>query len=811
MKNKQKKQQDANGGVEKKQRRQRLDAWNKAAVVVLTIVLVGCVSVFTLLVSVINEAPNFNPEQLVAGTSSRVYDKDGNIIAELGSEHRDNITYEDIPQDLIDAFLAIEDSRFFQHNGFDLPRFISSAMNNLASGSLSQGGSTLTMQLVDNTWIAAEKENAIQNGQSISSIDNIKYKIQEIYLSLLTEQSIDKQDIFVNYLNRIWFGSDGGTRGVQNAALYYFNKDVNDLNLSECAFLAGVINAPASYSPYYNYDLAMTRRNQTLELMLRHGYISEEEYRLASSTELAFQLEESASFNEDPYQSIVELAVKETRELTGLDPYTTEMDIYTGIDSDAQQLAYELAAGEVYAFPNQYFNAGLTLINNETGEIIAMGPGREYTGDASSRNAATELQQPGSSMKPILEYVNTFDLLGWSTTHTVDDKADDYFHIGRDLQNSDGEYYGEMSLADAVSLSRNTTAASALQDLIDAQGSSYFVDYLKKMGFDDGVADAFDIQYSIGGGNMRCSTLQLANAYSALANGGVRVDAHVIRKVDIRGGESYAYEAEETRVFSEGAAYMMSSILYKTVNGGYPMYTATLANGSYSVYGKTGTSDWGDSGTQYGIPTTAMKDEWTVGYTGDYTVAVWTGYTTEGIQNGYYITLQVLSQNFASKAADALLDLVSENNAPASVARPSSVVSKASGDGGYILSDYYNTQESRTKGMADDPNGTKRKERLELEKKCKDDPTVDESCDGYEEAMKELQNKCSADPTIDKRCDGYEEAIKKKEEQQACEATGGTYADGVCTPPATETPTTPSTPETDGSTTTPPATQTPVA
>src|SRR5699024_3259832 len=163
---------------------------------------------------------------------SRVYDKDGNIIAELGSEHRDNIKYEDIPQDLIDAFLAIEDSRFFQHNGFDLPRLLSSALNNLASGSLSQGGSTLTMQLVDNTWLANAKAQARQNGESLSAIDNIKYKIQEIYLSLLTEQSVGKKDILVNYLNMIWFGSDGGTRGVQNAALYYFGKDVNELNLS---------------------------------------------------------------------------------------------------------------------------------------------------------------------------------------------------------------------------------------------------------------------------------------------------------------------------------------------------------------------------------------------------------------------------------------------------------------------------------------------------------------------------------------------------------------------------------------------------
>lgn len=806
MKNKEKKEQNA---VQKKSKWKRLDAWNKAAIFVLTLVLVGCVCVFTLLVNVISEAPNFNPEQLVAGTSSRVYDKDGNVIAELGSEHRDNITYEDLPQDLIDAFLAIEDSRFFKHNGFDLPRFLSSAINNLSSGSLSQGGSTLTMQLVDNTWIANAKTQVVESGGSVSAIDNIKYKIQEIYLSLLTEQSMDKKQILVNYLNMIWFGSDGGTRGVQNAALYYFGKDVNELNLSECAFLAGVINAPGAYTPYNlagddidHYSAATKRRNETLALMLQHGYISEEEYNLSKSTNLAFQLEKSDTYTEDPYQSIVELAVKETRELTGLDPYTTEMDIYTGIDSEAQKLAYELSTGKVYSFPNQYFNVGLTLLNNKTGEIVAIGPGREYTGDSSSRNAATEDQQPGSTMKPILDYAPTFEYLGWSTSHTVDDKADDYFHIGRDLQNSDGKYMGKMSLADALGLSRNTTAAATLQLLIDSQGSNFWVSYLKNLGFRDSVAEAFDIQYSIGGGNMRCSTIELANAYSTLANGGTREDAHVIRSVSVRNGKTYEYKTKSTEVLSEGAAYMMSSILEKVVNGGYASFNYILdGDGSYTVYGKSGTTDWGTSGAQYGIPTTAMKDEWSVSYTSEYTVTVWSGYTSTGIEHGYYITEQVLYEALASHINRAMLDSVSDSNT-AALSKPSSVVSTASGDGGLILSKYYDTEESKTKGMSDDPSGTKREEEQKKQEKCKDDPLSDESCDGYEEAMKQLQTKCQADPTIDKRCDGYEDAMKKKQEQQSCEASGGTYQNGQC---ITTVPPTTQTPSTDGSTSAPPS------
>lgn len=789
---------------QKRLRFRQLDGWNKAAIVFLTLVLIGCVTVFTMLVSIVNSAPEFQKNMLVAETSSKVYDRDGNLIAELGSEHRDNIEYEDLPQDLIDAFLAIEDSRFFTHNGFDLPRFLKSAMNNLKSGSLSQGGSTLTMQLVDNTWIAEEMQQMMQNGQSVSKFDSIKLKIQEIYLSLLTEQNTSKEDIIVNYLNRIWFGSSGGTRGVQKAAEYYFDKDVNDLNLSECAFLAGVINAPYTYSPYNlagdeqdHYANATKRRNETLAMMLQHGYISEQEYQLAKSTNLAYQLKQSASYDADPYQSYVEQAVAEVRTLTGKDPYTTPMDIYTGMDSEAQKTAYEASIGQIVTFPNQYFNSGISVVDNATGEILAMGPGKLYVGDSTNRNAAIETQQPGSAMKPLIAYAPTFDVLGWSTTHTVEDKKGDYFHVQRNLENFDGKYMGKMSLADALGLSRNTTAAQAMQNLIDAKGNAYWIDYLKQLGFSDAVAEAFNIQYCIGGSEMRASPVEMASAYSTLANSGQHVDAHCVRKAVIREtNETIKSKPETSQPLSEGAAYMITTLCEKVVSGGYDTLNYLMdGDGSYPVYGKSGTSDWGEFGSQYGIPNGVMKDEWAIGYTSEVSVAVWTGYTDTGIKNGYYITTDVLYQGIASKLARVMLDATKEN--PTDVARPSSVVKKASGDGGWILDQYYNSEESRSSGMEDDPKGEKQKEKEELEKKCKADPTSDPKCDGYEEAMKEkkekekqekeaFDKKCAADPTSDPKCPGYAEAMKQKEEEAnkaACAAQGGTWNNGVCTLP----------------------------
>ncbi len=252
---------------------------------------------------------------------------------------------------------------------------------------------------------------------------------------------------------------------------------------------------------------------------------------------------------------------------------------------------------------------------------------------------------------------------------------------------------------------------------------------------------------------------------------------------------------------------MMSTILEKVVNGGYASFNYILdGDGSYTVYGKSGTTDWGTSGAQYGIPTTAMKDEWSVSYTSEYTVTVWSGYTSTGIEHGYYITEQVLYEALASHINRAMLDSVSDSNT-AALSKPSSVVSTASGDGGLILSKYYDTEESKTKGMADDPSGTKREEEQKKQEKCKDDPLSDESCDGYEEAMKQLQTKCQADPTIDKRCDGYEDAMKKKQEQQSCEASGGTYQNGQCitTVPPSSDDSTSAPPSSDDSTSAPSA------
>lgn len=683
-------------------KKRRLDIWNRLAITILTLFLVGCISVFFILVNVINdpEGMQFSQDGLTTTSNSRIYDTNGKLVYEVGDEIRDDVDYDEIPQVVVDAFLSIEDSRFYDHNGFDLPRFLAAAVTNLRSGDFAQGGSTLTMQMIDNAFTKNQEQKIISEKGSESKLDQVKLKIQEIYLSLIAEQSLSKEQIFENYVNRIWFGSGNNTRGIEKASEYYFNKKVTQLNLEEAAFLAGCVNAPNTYNPLANtYDTevdhlseAQSRRNTTLALMLQHGYITQEEYDLASNTKLSYSLKYVEQVQEDPNEAYINQVIEEVKTLTGQDPTVVPMDIYTALNQKVQKQADKICNGEIIDFPNDYFDVGFAVEDNSSGEIIAVGAGRTYHTDSVKIDNSTDRKQPGSSMKPLLAYCSTFDLLGWSTEHTVNDQKKDYWHNNSYVNNSDGTFSGQISLAYALGVSKNTTAAAAMADLIDAEGYDYWVEFCQKLGYDDDVCENFNEQYSIGGSDMYASPIQQANAYSIFANKGNRVDAHTVRYT-VRRSDKKKTEtnASTTEVISEDAAFMMSYLLYQVVHGGYQNFNNLLTS-DYPVYGKSGTSDWGSAGLQYGIPQGAIKDEWSIGYTSQFTVACWSGYTKKYQQLGYYIpTNYVSGYTQAFQINHYLLDYC-EKYGTYSEIEPTSGVS--SYKGGYIETQYLNQGDS---------------------------------------------------------------------------------------------------------------------
>ena len=780
-----------------KPKRRKLDIWNKIAVCVLTLFLVGCISVFFILVNIINdpEGMRFSQDGLSTLSNSRIFDGAGNLIFEFGDEIREDVTYEQIPQSVVDAFLSIEDSRFFDHNGFDLPRFMAAAINNLRSGDFSQGGSTLTMQMIDNAFTKNQEEK-LKNEGSWNKLAQVKLKIQEIYLALIAEQSINKEDIFEFYVNRIWFGSGQNTRGIQKAAKYFFNKDVSELNLGEAAFLAGAINAPYNNNPLNNLrsdetdflKAATERRNTTLKLMLQHGYITEEEYELAKNTRLEFTLDTNLEATVDPNAAYIEQTMQECVQLTGQDPAVIPMDIYTALNQDVQKQADEICNGNVVAFPNDAFDVGFAVIDNGTGEVIAVGPGRNYHTD-SQTDTSIRAQQPGSSMKPLLAYAPAFDLLGWSTTHTVQDVPKDYFTPGRNLNNSDGRYQGNMSLQDALGVSKNTTAAATMVELVKQTGYDYWIDYCRKLGYSEDTYSNFVEQYVIGGANMYASPIEQASAYSTFANKGQRIDSHRIRKVVRRSDQAeISSNAQTNEIVSEQAAFMISTLLEKVVTGGYNNFNQILT-ADYPVYAKSGTSDWEDYGLPYGIPAGTIKDEWSCAYTSQFSVAVWSGYLPQYQQMGYYIDMSQLNMATAFHISHYLLDYCQQYGDYHAIERPDLVSDYR---GGYIKTEFLDRGDPTSNTTTYDPStacsaqGGTWDEESGICITKQEENNAQTACVGSGGSWDNGACSCPDGYVLNgSACEADEEEPDDEDTEDAamqeCINNGGTYYNGVCT------------------------------
>lgn len=299
--------------------------------------------------------PEFEPMALESADSSIIYDAEGNQVIELGLYLRENIEYDELPECLVDAFVAVEDSRYFEHNGFDIPRFTKAIIENLKSRSFGQGGSTITMQLIKNSYFQIDDgENSTMADRD--GVSGVQRKLQEIVLSMIADKEMSKEELLVLFLNKVNFGDN--IRGVQKAAEYYFGKDAKDLNINESAFLAGIINSPNSCNPYnelykhnegYIYlnpnieylENANKRKNEVLDLMELHGYISEAEcaYNKTIRVEnlLTGKHEKFQSTNLE-FQSYIDAVVDEVIEVTGYSPYTKAMNIYTAMDPDRKSV-----------------------------------------------------------------------------------------------------------------------------------------------------------------------------------------------------------------------------------------------------------------------------------------------------------------------------------------------------------------------------------------------------------------------------------------------------------------------------------------
>lgn len=653
--------------VQKKKRKFKIAKLGYAFLVLFLSAFFICGGVGIYYVStILKDVPELDLSLLGSQESSRIYDMNGELIVDLGEHSRENVSYEQIPQVVIDAFVATEDSRFFEHNGFDLPRFVKAALVNLKTRDFSQGGSTFTMQVM--------KKSFFETKDSLAD-KTIPRKVKEIYLAIKAEKVLEKEEILEYYLNKINFG--GNNYGIEKGAQYYFGKHVEELSLSEAAYLAGVVNAPYNYDAYNNLELATKRRNVVLNLMVHHGYISEEEATLARSVKLEDLLVGDKK-NQDsyPYQAYIDAVAEECEELTGKNPYEYPMVVYTYMDRAAQEHAEKILAGETSVkFPqnDDLFQAAFTIIENQTGHIIAMGGGRNYNGQRQFNRPMDMKKQPGSTAKPLLAYSLALDQLGWATSHVVEDKPIVYRGTQILLPNVDGQYLGEIDLHEALARSRNTSAMLTFEALVDRFGSEYLINHIRNLGFDI-EPNKFELGYVIGSSTFEVTPTQLASAYSVFANEGEHINPTTVKRIEFMDGSS-AIEPQylPVEVISEEAAFMISDLMYGDVYSEWYNYMQILKNNNFKVYAKTGTTDYGKEAEAYGIKEGTTKDKWVAAYTSEYSIAVWTGYDKPVKGKETYFTQAKNQLNIPVTIAKEMLFTLHKTNYPADIAKPDGV------------------------------------------------------------------------------------------------------------------------------------------
>ena len=342
--------------------------------------------------SMLEGKPVFEVENFNSQESTKIFDINGDLIADIGLHLRENVTYEQLPQVVIDAFISIEDSRFFTHQGFDIPRFSLALVGNIQgilsgeSAFSAGGGSTITMQLVKNTYF--ETEDAL-------APTTIERKIQEIALALEAEANMPKRRILELYLNRINFGVPN-SRGIETAAQYFFGKSTQELTLSEAAYLAGVINAPTRFNAYNNLERATERRNIVLYQMRRHGYITEQEEQNARNIPLENLLVGNTFVENRPFQAYIDTVISEVINLTGKDPFNTPMNIYTYMQPIIQQQIDDIQSGQVhFEFIDDLLQIAGVVMDHSTGQVVGVMGGRNYTGERLLNRANSNVHQIG--------------------------------------------------------------------------------------------------------------------------------------------------------------------------------------------------------------------------------------------------------------------------------------------------------------------------------------------------------------------------------------------------------------------------------
>lgn len=512
--------------------------------------------------------------------NSKVYDINGKIITEFYQENRNPVPLFKIPSNLINATIAIEDSDFYKHKGISLRGIIRAQWENFknlillfSKDNKPQGGSTITQQLAINTFLTREI--------------SLNRKLKDILLALQIERSFTKDEILEMYLNEIYFGH--GAYGVQSAAQMYFNKNVQNLNLAECALIAGIPRGPSYYSPILNQEVSLKRRNIILNRMFKLGYISKEDMEKAKQSPVELDYSNKRDKLTAPYFSTFILS-QLLEEYGANVVYKGGLKIYTTLDLEMQIFAEK-------ALQESGHEGAIIAIEPQTGYIKAMVGGKDF-GESKFNRATQAYRQPGSAFKPFI-YLTALDN-GFTPSNIIEDSPIT-FENGWSPENYEKEFSGPVTLREAFEHSINVVGVKLLEQV----GIKKVINYSHKAG----ITSELRADLSLALGTSEITPLEIASAYATIANLGLKVDPLSIIQIEDYSGKVIKDNIpQKKKVFKEETCYVLINMMEEVIKRG----TGWNAKIGRPAAGKTGTTD-------------DFVDAWFIGFTPDLVTAVYIG------------------------------------------------------------------------------------------------------------------------------------------------------------------------------------------
>lgn len=574
--------------------------------------------VVTFLTIQIVKAPNFS--EINAGPEgylSTILDKNGEAMNTLyvSESNRIYVDLNNIPKELQEAFIAIEDERFYEHHGIDPKGMVRAFVHGIKNGGFTQGGSTITQQLL--------KNNVFTDWMSEKTFyDSLCRKVQEQFLAVRLEQNYSKEWILENYLNTINLG--GGTRGVQVASQYYFGKDVSKLSLGECALIAGITKNPTTYNPILNPEKSLERQELVLNAMLAQKLISPEAYEQAISEDVIGNLADNMENRKDTVYSWFEDALLQeiVKDLTATYRYEEAeawdliysggLTIHSTVDVSLQEMCENIVTNPEWYGDNEEISMVITDV--KTGAVRAIvGSSKEKAASLVYNRATDAVRQPGSTIKIIGEYAALLDSGKGSLGMVMNDEPYTYSN-GSEIRNSYGTFRGMTTIRDAIVSSSNVIALKAYQ----LAGEAQVFHYLEKFGLTTLTEEDKHEAIAIGGTYHGVTNLEMTGAYNAIANKGQYIRPYFYTKVLDRQGNVLLEEGKNgIQIIKADTARLLTSAMQDVISRGTG---AGATVGGVSLAGKSGT-------------TNEIKDAWFIGFSSEYTCGIWGGHDDHSSQN----------------------------------------------------------------------------------------------------------------------------------------------------------------------------------